>query len=305
MGTLRLGTAPCCWGIEHSEKADNPPWQLVLREAALTGAKGLELGPYGYFPTQAVQLQQELVSNDITLTAGTLYEDFSITADLPYLLEKTRKICSLLVAVQQERCHLVVIDAVKKERNATAGQSALAKRLPRREWAVLVDHVKAVAKLAKEEYGMKAVVHPHAGGYIEYRDETERLLNDCDSSLLGLCLDSGHVAYAGEDPVQSLLYFQKRLEYVHFKDIRKDVYDKSIEQGLGFFEACNRGVMCPLGKGWLDYPAILGALSAIGYSGWVTIEQERNALDCLKTLSELQESIAYIERSSRGWSYGN
>ena len=40
-------------------------------------------------------------------------------------------------------------------------------------------------------HGLRPVVHPHAGGYIEFEDEVERLVDDMD---VDLCIDTGHFA---------------------------------------------------------------------------------------------------------------
>ncbi len=58
---------------------------------------------------------------------------------------------------------------------------------------------------------MRAVIHPHAGGSIEFADEIERLANDIPHDVAGLCLDTGHLYYAGMDPLDWLdRYYHRR-----------------------------------------------------------------------------------------------
>jgi hypothetical protein len=38
--------------------------------------------------------------------------------------------------------------------------------------------------LAWREYGVRAVIHPHAGGCIEFADEIERLANDSSANSM-------------------------------------------------------------------------------------------------------------------------
>ena len=291
---IPMGIAPCSWGIEDITNKNNPTWNKVINEASQTGFTGIELGPYGFFPTDASQLKDILDSKKLELTAGTLYDNFSESADIEYLLDKTRKICSLLSKVQKKKGFLVVIDAVKQDRNLTAGHSQLAKRLKNDSWKALMNNITEVALVAKEEFGIRAVVHPHAGGYIEYQDETEKLVNDIDSNIAGLCLDTGHVYYAGENPSESLIKFQSRLDYVHFKDINETVYSKVLSQNIGFFDACKQQVMCSIGNGCLDYRAIFQTLEKIGYQNWITVEQERDPLDTTGTLGDLTKSHAFL-----------
>ena len=95
--------------------------------------------------------------------------------------------------------------------------------------------------------GCDPVVHPHVGGYIEFEDEVERLVADTD---LDLCIDTGHFAYAGIDPVAAIERYADRLGHIHFKDIRPDVLARVDAEGLDFWEAIEAGVFCPIGEGW-------------------------------------------------------
>lgn len=113
---------------------------------------------------------------------------------------------------------------------------------------------------------MRAVIHPHAGGSIEFADEIERLANDIPHDVAGLCLDTGHLYYAGMDPLDWLDRYYHRTDYLHFKDVDPQVYQRAIHEGIDFFTACAEGVMCPLGSGAIDYPAIKTFLPA-GVSG--------------------------------------
>ena len=93
----------------------------------------------------------------------------------------------------------------------------------------MMDTIREISAIAKQ-HKIRVVVHPHAGGYIEYQDEIDRALYDLPHSDVGLCLDTGHLYYAGMDPAQSLIDYADRLEYVHFKDGNKARLDAAIEQ---------------------------------------------------------------------------
>jgi len=293
----KLAIAPCSWGIEDPQNPDNPSWETVLTEAGKAGSRGIELGPYGYLPTDASILNSQLSQRDLSMVAGTIYDDLTGSANLTYLTDKTRKICSLLskTTTVGETPYLVVIDAVKDIRNNTAGQSKLAVRLNLDEWASMMENIRVISQIAREEYGIRAVVHPHAGGYLEFEDETEKFLNDIAGDVAGLCLDMGHVYYAGENPSSSLKKFSSRLDYIHFKDINLSVYEKAIHNKMGFFDACKIGVMCSIGKGCVDYNSVFSMLQEIDYSGWITIEQERDPSDSAGTLTDLQGSLNYLK----------
>ena len=85
-----------------------------------------------------------------------------------------------------------------------------------------------------------------------------------------------------------------RLDYLHFKDVDPQVYQRAIAEGIDFFTACAEGVMCPLGSGAIDYPAINDFLARRGYQGWITIEQERDPRHAAGSLQAVTESLRYL-----------
>ncbi|MBI9101320.1 MAG: TIM barrel protein [Spirochaetales bacterium] len=297
--SLKFAIAPCSWGIEDPENIDNPPWKTVLDEAGMSGFIGVELGPYGYLPVNPSFLRDSLESKQLNLIAGTLYDNLTGTADLNNLKEKTRNICRLLSEVleSKQRGFIVIIDRVNEMRNNTAGHPELARRMNTADWKLMMENIRIVSKIAAEEFGIRPVVHPHAGGFIEFNDETEKFLNDIPGNVAGLCLDTGHLYYAGDDPAQSLVKYSSRVDYVHFKDINKDVYKNALEEKMGFFDACKLGVMCSIGRGCVDYRSVFSALDRIDYSGWVTIEQERDPKDYRGTLDDIKMSYDYLVKT--------
>jgi inosose dehydratase len=63
---------------------------------------------------------------------------------------------------------------------------------------------------------------------------------------------------------------------------------------IRFFEACSRGVMCPIGRGSIDYPAVRALLTELGYGGYITIEQERDPLNAGTVLDDLAASRGFL-----------
>ena len=141
------------------------------------------------------------------------------------------------------------------ERDYAAGHSDRAPRLDPAAWAGMVANIRAIAELARDRHGVRAVIHPHAGGYIEFEDELDRIAADVPAELAGLCLDTGHLDYSGMDPVETIRRYADRIDYIHFKDIDAAVYADVMGRRIRFFDACAEGVMCPIGRGRIDYPA--------------------------------------------------
>ena len=183
------------------------------------------------------------------------------------------------------------------ERDYAAGHSDRAPRLDPDAWAGMVGNIRAIAERARDRYGVRAVIHPHAGGYIEFEDELDRIAADVPSELAGLCLDTGHLDYSGMDPVATIRRYADRTDYIHFKDIDAAIYADVMGRRIRFFEACAEGVMCPIGRGRIDYPALRALLSEIGYGGYITIEQERDPRNAGGILADLAASRDFLRRT--------
>ena len=302
---ITITCAPCCWGVDDVKNPHLPPWETVLDQAAQAGFGGLELGPYGYMPLDAARVGQALAARGLSLVAGTIFDDLVSPANRDNLLRQTDEICALVTALPKPASHpgqrfpapyLTVMDRGHDERDYAAGHSGRAPCLDRAAWAGMIDNIRAIAVRAGE-YGVRAVIHPHAGGYIEFADELEQLAHDLPADLAGLCLDTGHMAYSGMDPAETLRAYWDRVDYIHFKDIDPAVYDQVMAEHIRFFDACARGVMCPIGRGNIDYPAIRRLLSELGYGGFITIEQERDPRNTGSILDDLAASRRFLRDS--------
>jgi inosose dehydratase len=142
--------------------------------------------------------------------------------------------------------------------------------------------------------GIRAVVHPHAGGYVEFEDEIERLL--ADAPELGLCLDTGHALYAGIHPGALIRRHAARLQHLHLKDVAPAV----LERRLGFWDAVRAGVFCPVGDGLLDLAATRRALADAGYGGFATVEQDRRPESPGDPVADLRRSVRRLRAAGIG-----
>ena len=237
---LRLAGGPVSWGVDFADAAGNPPYATVLDAIAAAGLRWLELGPVGYLPADATDA---LASRGLGAVGTFVFDDLHSPADT--VLNATDAALDAITAAHGSL--LVLIDRPSAERAATAGRSSTARRLDRPDWLRMVALVRRCAERAAER-GVRAVVHPHAGGYIEFEDEIERLLAGVPGDELGLCLDTGHALYAGSDPAELVLRYAGRIEHLHLKDVAEPLRAR----GLGFWEAVAAGIFCPVGDGLLD-----------------------------------------------------
>ena len=304
--SITITCAPCCWGVDDLKNPHLPHWEKVLEEARFAGFDGLELGPYGYLPLNLDLVSHALNRRQLRIVAGTIFDDLVSPGNRQNLLRQTNEICTLITRLPEPETHpgqrfaapyLTVMDWGHDERDFAAGHSDRAPRLDGDTWNGMVGNIRAIAELARDRYGVRAVIHPHAGGYIEFADELERITSDIPAEVAGLCLDTGHMAYSGMDPVSTLRRYWGRVDYIHFKDIDPIVFEEVMDERIRFFDACARGVMCPIGRGSIDYPAIRELLSELGYAGYSTIEQERDPRNAGGVLADLASSREFLHHA--------
>jgi len=142
------------------------------------------------------------------------------------------------------------------------------------EWNAYKGRIETVAKIGRDEYGLIPEIHPHAGGFMDFEPEVERLLAEVDSDLLKICIDTGHCTYAGFDPVAFMERHMDRITYVHFKNTDAKIKETAIANRTGFYDACGQGIFCHLSEGEVNFPKVRDLLLEKNYSGWCTIEQD-------------------------------
>ncbi|UWR45867.1 sugar phosphate isomerase/epimerase family protein [Phaeobacter inhibens] len=275
--TIRIGNAPCSWGVEFAQDPRNPDWRSVLKDCAEAGYKGIELGPVGYMPEDPAILRDALAEYDLELIGGVVFRAFHDPDQWDDVLDGAHRTCKALQAHGAE--HLVLIDSISPRRAPTAGRASEAEQMNQAEWSAFRDRLATVAQIGTEEYGLTVGIHAHAAGFMDFEPELERLLNEVDDKILKICFDTGHHSYAGFDPVAFMKRHMDRISYMHFKDIDPKVKADVIAKRTNFYDACGQEIFCNLGEGDVDFPAVRQLLVDAGFSGWCTVEQ-----DCDPTL---------------------
>lgn len=292
--SFRLANAPCSWGVDFANRPENPPWGSVLDEAAKAGFSAIDLGPVGYFPTDPSQLAHELSQRGLQLSAGGLFDPLADPRAFEAIVDKTRRTCAILQALGAPR--LVIIDCVSEARGATAGRSTAAPRLAPPEWKAMMARIAEAARIAQGDYGVASTLHAHAGCHIEFEDELDRAMTDLPGDLVGLCLDTGHAAFAGSDPVALIRRYGDRIWHMHLKNIDPIVHATCLTEGTDFFSAIARGVFCPLGRGIVDFTMVRDALLEIGYAGIAVVEQDVDPTGDASPLANARESFDFLRK---------
>jgi len=276
-----------------------------MSEAHEAGYRAIELGPNGWIPTDDMEMvTAELNKNNLAIVAGTIFDDMLSEENYEKLLHQVDGICRLITQLpplptedgqRWPTPYMTIMDWGHDERDYAAGHSDRAARLGEEEWDQMMGHFKGLAERAKS-YGVRPVMHPHCGGYIEFGDEIDRLAEAIPNDLAGLVLDTGHLQYAGMDPVEWLRKYKDRLDYVHFKDIDPNVYGEVMNEHIRFFDGCAKGSMCPIGQGMIDYKAVAKVLDEINYHGYITIEQECDPRNVDSSLKNVKASVDFLKK---------
>jgi len=243
-------------GASSLQSGDGSPWTRVLDEiaerATRARARSDRIPAARSRPALGALHQRRL-----SLAAGFVMAPLAAGAAGAAGAETeavTRETCRLLRAGGSST--LILIDAVNPERAATAGRSDDARRLDVAAWSRLRDTARRVAEIASSEYSLRVSFHPHVGTDVEFEDEVERLLQDITAGELGLCPDTGHLTYAGMDPLAMLAPPRDRVGYLHLKDIDEERLARVRAERRSFGAAVAGGIFRPLGDGCVDFAGL-------------------------------------------------
>lgn len=259
----RIAGAPISWGV-----CEVPGWgrqltpKRVLEEAASLGLAAMESGPPGFLPDGPESASRLLGEYGMSLLGGfvaaVLHDPAVRDAELSAVERRARMLESGGAEV------LVLAAATGLE-----GYDETVE-LDEPGWRNLFDAVERVEEIA-ERRGLTVAVHPHFGTLIERSHHVERFLEGTDA---GLCLDTGHLAVGGADPVEVARKYAGRVKLVHLKDVDPGLATAVAAGAKPYAEAVREGMYRPAGEGGLDLESIIGSVEGRGYGGWYVLEQD-------------------------------
>jgi inosose dehydratase len=274
---IQIANAPCSWGaLEFELEGEALGYRQVLDEMVETGYAGTELGDWGFMPTTPQALKPVLVDRGLELLGAfvpvALYKAEAHEAGM----EQALKTAGLMVDAGFHDAFIVLADenGSVEERTQHAGRITPDMGLSEEQWKIFASGSEQVASAVKERYGMRTVFHHHCAGFVETPQEVDKLMELTDPGLLGLCLDMGHYAFGGGDPLEALEKYYSRIWHVHFKDFDPEVGREAVRNRYDYFKSVERGVFCELGKGNVDFRSIVDLLENKGYDGWIVVEQD-------------------------------
>lgn len=290
---LRVANAPCSWGALEFEWAGSvPPFARVLDEMAATGYAGTELGSWGFMPTEPGALREELARRQLALLGAFVPVRLTSEDEHQAGSEAAVRVARLMAAAAGSAFIVLADDTARDPiRTAVAGRVTPAHGLDDAGWGTLSRGANRIARDVKDATGLRTVFHHHCATFVETPAEIDELMTRTDPALVGLCLDTGHCAFGGGDPVRTLERWSDRVWHVHVKDCDPAIRAQAAREGWGYAESVRRGVFCELGNGQVDFRAVLAHLASVRYGGWLVVEQ-----DVLPSLGTPAESAARNRR---------
>jgi inosose dehydratase len=273
---LQLGSCPDSWGVWFADDPRQTPWQRFLDELAASGYRWLELGPYGYLPTDPARLADELAARGLTCAGGTVAGAGGPHKDFDVVLAETRKVAELTAALGAQNLIFVPVPGYRDD--VTGAYHEPAELSPQR-WQALIDNSNLLGQILAEEYGLAMRFHPHADYHVETQAQTERFLAETDPAFVSLCLDTGHLAYRQADVPAIIRKYPDRIGYVHIKQMDPAIADRAAREDMAFGQAVALGVSVEPPAGRPDVPGVIEALGELDAELFVVVEQDMYPVD--------------------------
>jgi inosose dehydratase len=256
-----VAAAPISWGV-----CEVPGWGLqlpperVLAEMSALGFEATELGPVEWLPLEPVALRAQLDLHGLRLVGGFVPLVLHEPDPGPAHDEAERVGRALAAAGAEVFVAAVVMDASWARPQPLDGDA----------WRRVSDNLARITELV-DGLGLELVLHPHAGTLVEREEEIERLLA---AGNVALCLDTGHLAIAGVDPLELVRRHGERIRHVHLKDVDQELAERYRKGELTLVEATQEGLFRPLGQGDSPIAEVVELLDRKGYERWLVLEQD-------------------------------
>jgi inosose dehydratase len=268
--SVRIGTNPIAWSNDDMpELGGDTPLETCLSEARLAGFTGIEKG--NKFPTDPAALKTVLDRHGLSFVSGWYGAelrhrtvDAEIAAMQPHLDLLRRCGCEVMVFAETS-------GTVQGKRDVPVANRPL---MSEAEWPVFLDRLGKLGDWMATQ-GVRIAFHHHMGTVIESAAEIDRMLSGTPDSV-GLLFDTGHLAFAGEDPASVSRRWAHRVNHVHAKDVRPGILARAKREHWSFLDSVVAGVYTVPGDGYIDFTAALRPVAAANYAGWLIVEAEQD-----------------------------
>lgn len=268
--TVRLGINPLTWSNDDMPTLGaETPLEICLSEGKQAGFSGFELG--NKFPRTPKTLGPILKRHELDLVSGW-YSSELLTRTAEEEIEAVQDHLHLLKTLgAKAMVFCEVTDCVHGDQSTPVSRRPV---MTDAQWQTFTERLNQVARYCLDQ-GVRVAYHHHMGTVVESADEVRRLMDNTGEAV-GLLLDTGHLMFAGGDPLQIQQEYAGRICHVHCKDIRAEVLADARNRDLSFLDAVLNGAFTVPGDGCIDYPALFKGLKASDYQGWLVVEAEQD-----------------------------
>jgi inosose dehydratase len=268
--SVTLGINPITWtNDDMPELGGDIPLEVCLAETRLAGFAGIELG--GKFPRQADVLRPILDRHDLALVSGW----YSAQLARRSAAEEIDAVSAHLDLLAAMGCRVMVF---AEGHGSTDGNPSapLSRRpvLPDAQWSAFCARLDEVARHLRRR-GVRLAFHHHMGTVVQTEAEIDRLMAGTSEDV-GLLLDTGHLVFAGGDPIAVARRHGQRIVHVHCKDVRAPVLGDVLRDDRSFLRAVLDSVFTVPGDGSIDFPGVFRELAHANYAGWLVVEAEQD-----------------------------
>ncbi|GAA2098704.1 sugar phosphate isomerase/epimerase [Microlunatus panaciterrae] len=268
--TIRVGSAPDSWGVWFADDPEQTPASRFFDEVSRAGYEWIEIGPYGYLPTDPAELQEQLDAHGLKVSAGTVFEHLHHENSWDDVWKQVSDVAALTQAVGGK--HIVVIPDTWRDHKTGAPKES--RELTEDQWVRLVSGMDELGRRILDEYGLKVQFHSHADSHIGYQQDIQRFVESTNPAYVNLCLDTGHVAYYGGDNLELIRKYPERIGYLHLKQVDPAIVARVEAEDLPFPEAVRLGVMIEPPNGLPEMPPVLEAVEQLGVDIFAIVEQD-------------------------------
>ena len=292
---VRLGVTPTLWWNDDFPSIDSGiPFGQCVSEMALAGFQGCSIGHK--YPTDPAELKSALDLRGLRVSEPWVSTYFTISAMEQQTIDAFEERIAFIKAVGGTE--MVVAEFGRTSHLLSVALFANRPIFDDRQWDQLANGLNRLGKIAAGA-GIRLSYHHHMGTGVMTRADVDRLMASTDPDLVHLLLDTGHMVFAGDDPIAAARDYAHRIGHVHLKDIRPEIVSKVREEGLSFQQGIEEGVFTVPGDGAIDFVPVLEALGGAGYQGWLVVEAEQDPAKA-NPLEYAFKGRAYL-REVLGW----
>lgn len=267
-----LGITPTLWWNDDFPLIDiGIPFEQCISEMALAGFQGCSVGHK--YPTDPAVLKPALELRGLRVSEPWVSTYFTITSMRKQTLQSFHQQMAFIKAMGGT--DMVIAEFGQAVNPLPVALFANRPIFNRDQWAALFAGLEELGKIANDN-GMRLCYHPHMGTGVMIQSDVDRLMENTKPELVHLLLDTGHLAFAGADPLAVTRTYGSRIKHIHLKDVRADVVARVREENLSFKDAIEAGVFTVPGDGSIDFVPIFEALAAAHFEGWLVIEAEQD-----------------------------